>query len=138
MNIAEKQSALVEEFAFFDEWMDKYAHIIELGKSLPLLPEEDKEDSLLVNGCQSRVWLKANAEDGKVYFQADSDAIIAKGIIAMLIDVFNGQPAEEIVASNVDFLDEIGLKAHLSPTRANGLVSMVKQLKFYALALQSK
>lgn len=133
-SIAEKQQVLVEEFEFFEEWMDKYNHIIEMGKSLAPLDEGDKNDDLLVQGCQSKVWLKAEKQGELVHFQADADAIIAKGIVAMLIDVFNDQPALEVASADLGFLEEIGLKDHLSPTRANGLMSMVKQMKYYALA----
>lgn len=135
MTIAEKQQVLVEEFDFFDEWMDKYDHIIGMGKALDALPDAEKNDDLLVQGCQSKVWLKAEKVGENVVFKADADAIIAKGIIAMLIDVFSGQPAKEVAAAELTFLEEIGLKDHLSPTRANGLMSMIKQMKFYALAL---
>ena len=133
--IKQRQEELVEEFEFFDEWMDKYDHIIELGKNLNALPEEKKNDNLLVQGCQSKVWLHAEKNGENILFQADADAIIAKGIVAMLIDVFNNQPAKEVAAADLGFLEEIGLKDHLSPTRANGLMSMIKQMKFYALAL---
>ena len=132
--IKERQDVLVEEFEFFDEWMDKYNHIIEMGKSLDALPEEKKNDDLLVQGCQSKVWLHAEKNGENVRLQADADAIIAKGIVAMLIDVFDNQPAKEVAAADLGFLEEIGLKDHLSPTRANGLMSMIKQMKFYALA----
>ncbi|MEK9997123.1 MAG: SufE family protein [Cryomorphaceae bacterium] len=132
--IKERQDVLVEEFEFFDEWMDKYNHIIEMGKSLDALPEEKKNDDLLVQGCQSKVWLHAEKNGENVRFKADADAIIAKGIVAMLIDVFDNQPAKEVAAADLGFLEEIGLKDHLSPTRANGLMSMIKQMKFYALA----
>jgi cysteine desulfuration protein SufE len=132
--IKERQDVLVEEFEFFDEWMDKYNHIIEMGKSLDALPKEKKNDDLLVQGCQSKVWLYAEKSGENVRFQADADAIIAKGIVAMLIDVFDNQPANEVAAADLGFLEEIGLKDHLSPTRANGLMSMIKQMKFYALA----
>jgi cysteine desulfuration protein SufE len=132
--IKERQEVLVEEFEFFDEWMDKYNHIIEMGKSLDALPKEKKNDDLLVQGCQSKVWLYAEKSGENVRFQADADAIIAKGIVAMLIDVFDNQPANEVAAADLGFLEEIGLKDHLSPTRANGLMSMIKQMKFYALA----
>ncbi|CAI8161469.1 MAG: Cysteine desulfuration protein SufE [Cryomorphaceae bacterium] len=132
--IKERQEVLVEEFEFFDEWMDKYNHIIEMGKSLDALPEEKKNDDLLVQGCQSKVWLHAEKSGDNVLFQADADAIIAKGIVAMLIDVFDNQPAKEVAVADLGFLEEIGLKDHLSPTRANGLMSMIKQMKFYALA----
>ena len=132
--IKERQEVLVEEFEFFDEWMDKYNHIIEMGKSLDALPEEKKNDDLLVQGCQSKVWLHAEKSGDNVLFQADADAIIAKGIVAMLIDVFDNQPAKEVAVADLGFLEAIGLKDHLSPTRANGLMSMIKQMKFYALA----
>jgi cysteine desulfuration protein SufE len=132
--IKERQEVLVEEFEFFDEWMDKYNHIIEMGKSLDALPDEKKSDDLLVQGCQSKVWLHAEKSGENVLFRADADAIIAKGIVAMLIDVFDNQPAKEVAAADLGFLEEIGLKDHLSPTRANGLMSMIKQMKFYALA----
>ena len=135
--IKQRQEELVEEFEFFDEWMDKYYHIIEMGKNLNALPEEKKNDNLLVQGCQSKVWLHAEKNGENILFQADADAIIAKGIVAMLIDVFNNQPAKEVAAADLGFLEEIGLKDHLSPTRANGLMSMIKQMKFYALALTS-
>ena len=133
--IKQRQEELVKEFEFFDEWMDKYHHIIEKGKSLNALPEQKKNDNLLVQGCQSKVWLRAEKSGENILFQADADAIIAKGIIAMLIDVFNNQPAKEVAVANLGFIEEIGLKDHLSPTRANGLMSMIKQMKFYALAL---
>ena len=133
--IKERQEVLVEEFEFFDEWMDKYNHIIEMGKSLDALPEEKKNDDLLVQGCQSKVWLHAEKSGDNVLFQADADAIIAKGIVAMLIDVFDNQPAKEVAVADLGFLEEIGLKDQLSPTRANGLMSMIKQMKFYALAI---
>lgn len=133
--IAERQQTLVEEFDFFDEWMDKYDHIIGMGKALDALPDAEKNDDLLVQGCQSKVWLKAEKNGENVVFKADADAIIAKGIIAMLIDVFSDQPAKEVATAKLTFLEEIGLKDHLSPTRANGLMSMIKQMKFYALAL---
>ena len=135
--IQEKQQILIEEFEFFDEWMDKYNHIIEMGKSLPVLPEHKKNDDLLVPGCQSKVWLHAEQDKDKIIFSADADAIIAKGIVAMLIDVFSNQPAQEVAAAELKFLEDIGLKDHLSPTRANGLMSMVKQMKYYALAFSA-
>ena len=135
--IAEKQAVLIEEFEFFDEWMDKYNHIIEMGKAMPVLDAVDKNDDLLVQGCQSKVWLKAEKKGEYVRFFADADAIIAKGIVAMLIDVFDNQPSTEVAAADLSFLEEIGLKDHLSPTRANGLMSMIKQMKFYALAFSS-
>jgi cysteine desulfuration protein SufE len=132
--IKERQEVLVEEFEFFDEWMDKYNHIIEMGKALEKMPEELKSEDMLVQGCQSKVWLHAEKSGENILFKADADAIIAKGIVAMLIDVFNNQPAKEVAEADLGFLEEIGLKDHLSPTRANGLMSMIKQMKFYALA----
>ena len=134
MTIREKQAALVDEFAFFDDWMDKYNHIIEMGKSLQPLSDQDKQEDLLVQGCQSKVWLKAEQQGNAVKFWADADAIIAKGIVAMLIDVFDEQPEADIAQAELGFIEEIGLKDHLSPTRANGLMSMIKQMKIYALA----
>ncbi|MCH8553698.1 MAG: SufE family protein [Schleiferiaceae bacterium] len=136
--IAEKQATITEEFAFFDDWMDKYNHLIELGKNLPLIAEEHKTEENIIKGCQSRVWLHAAQNDGKLFFTADSDAIITKGIIALMVEVFSGHNPEEILAADTKFIDDIGLKEHLSPTRANGLVSMIKQMKFYALAFANK
>jgi len=138
MNIKNLQEELIEEFSFFEDWMEKYEHIIELGKSLPLIDPSFKSDDLLIKGCQSKVWLHAELQNGKVIFTADSDAIITKGIIAILIRVFSNQSPEAIVDANTDFIDQIGLKEHLSPTRANGLVSMIKQMKLYAVAFQAQ
>jgi cysteine desulfuration protein SufE len=135
--IQEKQQALIQEFEFFDEWMDKYNYIIEMGKSLPTLPEDKKNDDLLVPGCQSKVWLHVEKRDNKIVLSADADAIIAKGIVAMLIEVFSDQPAKEVAGAQMKFIEDIGLKDHLSPTRANGLISMVKQIKYYALAFSA-
>lgn len=129
MTIAEKQEELVETFSELDEWLDKYEYLIELGKSLPAFPEEKKTDERLIKGCQSRVWLDAQRKDGKVVFAADSDAIITRGIIAMLISVYSGRTPEEILSSNEDFIDRIGLRENLSPTRQNGLVSMLETIK---------
>ena len=137
-NIKERQEAMVEEFEMFDDWMQRYEYMIELGKSLPLIDEQYKTDENIIKGCQSKVWVHADMKDGKVVFTADSDAIITKGIIAILIRVFSNQEPQAILDANTDFIDEIGLKEHLSPTRANGLVSMIKQLKMYALAYQAK
>ena len=128
---------VVEEFAVFDEWLDKYEYLIELGKSLPEIDEKDKTDGNLISGCQSRVWLACRDEEGRVWFTADSDAIITKGIISLLIRVYNGQKPEDIIASDFGFIEKIGLRENLSPTRANGLVSMIKQIKTYALAYES-
>jgi cysteine desulfuration protein SufE len=138
MTIKDIQNEIVEEFALFDEWMDKYEHLIELGKELPIISEDKKTDDNLIKGCQSRVWLNAELSDGKINFTADSDAIITKGIIALVIRVFSGQTPQDIVNSDVNFIDEIGLKEHLSPTRSNGLLSMLKQIKMYAVAYQAK
>ena len=122
----------------FDDWMQRYEYMIELGKSLPLIAEEHKTDDNIIKGCQSRVWLHADLIDDKVVFTADSDAIITKGIIAILVRAFSGQSPKDILEADTNFIDEIGLKEHLSPTRANGLVSMIKQLKLYALAYQTQ
>ncbi len=136
--IAALQEELIDEFSLFEDWMDKYEHLIELGKSLPLINPEQKTDDKLIKGCQSKVWLQSELEGDKVVFTADSDAIITKGIIAVLIRVFSNQTPESIVNSDTSFIDEIGLKEHLSPTRANGLVSMIKQMKLYAVAYQAQ
>ncbi len=138
MNIKEKQEEIIDEFSMFDDWMQRYEYIIELGKSLPLIEEQYKVDENIIKGCQSKVWVHAEEKDGKVVFTADSDAILTKGIIAILIRAFSNQTPASILEANTDFVDEIGLKEHLSPTRANGLVSMIKQIKMYALAFQSK
>ena len=138
MSITEKENEIVEEFALFDDWMDKYEHLISLAKDLPLISEDKKVDDNLVRGCQSRVWLTARHENGKIFFTADSDAIITKGIVALLVRVFNNEIAENIVNAKMSFIDEIGLKEHLSPTRSNGLVSMIKEMKTYALAYSNK
>lgn len=136
--IAQQQDELIEEFAFFDDWMDKYEHIISLGKDLPLIDEQYKTDDHLIKGCQSRVWLHTELEEGKITLTADSDAIITKGIIALVIRVFSGHTPQEILGADLYFIEKIGLREHLSPTRSNGLLSMVKQIQYYALALQSK
>ena len=132
------QQDIIDEFDMFDEWMEKYEHIIDLGKSLPLIEEAHKTEDNLIKGCQSRVWLHANKQEDKVVYTADSDAIMTKGIIALLVRTFSGQKAQDIVEADTDFINQIGLKEQLSPTRANGLVSMVKQMKLYALAFQSQ
>lgn len=137
MTIKEIQEEIVDEFAMFDDWMQRYEYIIELGKSLPLIDELYKKDENLIKGCQSRVWLHANKENDKIVFTADSDAILTKGIIAILIRTFSNQNPEDVMNADMSFIDEIGLKEHLSPTRANGLVSMIKQIKLYAIALQA-
>lgn len=138
MKIKDIQEEIIEEFAFFDDWTQRYEHMIALGKSLPLIDEANKKDDYLIKGCQSKVWVFPEFKDGKVVFTADSDAIITKGIVALLLRVFSNQTPEEILKAETNFIDEIGLKEHLSPTRANGLVSMIKQLKMYALAYQSQ
>lgn len=134
MNTQEIANELIEDFELFDDWADKYEYIISLGKELEPMPETEKVEQNIVKGCQSQVWLTAQNNDGKVTFKADSDAIITKGIIALLVKVFNQQPATEIVNNDLAFIDKIGLKEHLSPNRSNGLVSMVKKMKTYALA----
>ncbi|MFO7978629.1 MAG: SufE family protein [Bacteroidales bacterium] len=136
--IKETEQEIIAEFELFDDWMDKYNYIIELGKSLPGIKEEEKQDKFLISGCQSRVWLIAQPQDGQVHFRADSDALITKGIVALLIRVLSDQPAQEIVDADMEFIDRIGLKEHLSQTRSNGLVNMIKQMKLYALALSKR
>lgn len=138
VTINEIQEELIEDFSFFDDWMAKYEYIIQLGKELPLIDEQFKKDEYLIKGCQSKVWLHADHQDGKVIFTADSDAIITKGLVALMVKVLSGQMARDIVASDLYFIDQIGLQEHLSPTRANGLLSMVKQMKLYAAALSSQ
>ncbi|MDX5326826.1 MAG: SufE family protein [Bacteroidota bacterium] len=132
------QSEIVDEFDMFTDWMEKYEYLIDLGKSLPVIDEKYKVDENLIKGCQSRVWLHAEMNGDKVIYTADSDAILTKGIIALMVRVLSDHQPEEIVNADMSFIDEIGLKEHLSPTRANGLLSMIKQMKFYALAFQSK
>ena len=136
--IAAIQEELVAEFSLFDDWMQRYEYMIELGKSLPKIEEQYKTDDHLIKGCQSKVWVHAELRDGKLVFTADSDAIITKGIIAILIRAFSNQKPADIIAAKTDFIDQIGLKEHLSPTRANGLVSMIKQLKLYAVAYETQ
>jgi cysteine desulfuration protein SufE len=138
MTIKEKEDALVSEFEMFDEWMDKYSYIIEIGKEMPLIDEKLKDPQHLISGCQSRVWLNAELIDGKIHFTADSDAVITKGIISLLLRVVSNEEPKDIANASFDFLEKIGLKDHLSPTRANGLVSMVKQIKLYSKAFQLK
>lgn len=135
MTINDLQDEIIEEFAFFDDWMEKYEYIIDLGKQLPLIDAQYKDESHLIKGCQSQVWLHAENKGAKVDFTADSDAIITKGIIALLIRVLSGQSASEIAKADLYFIEKIGLKEHLSPTRSNGLVSMVKQMKMYGVAM---
>ncbi len=138
MTIQEIQEQIVNEFSVFDDWMDKYNYLIEMGKEVPRIDERFKTNNHLISGCQSRVWLHAENKDGKVYFTADSDAVITKGIVNLLIRVFSGQSPEEILDADTNFIDQIGLKEHLSPTRSNGLVSMVKQMKLYAQVYKLK
>ncbi len=138
MTINDKQEEIIADFSAYDEWMDKYEHLIALGKDLPLIDEQYKTDDLLIKGCQSRVWLHADFKDGLVHFTADSDAIITKGLVALMIDVLSGHTPKEIATTDIYFIDKIGLKSHLSPTRANGLLSMLKQMKLYALALSTQ
>ncbi|MBC7525417.1 MAG: SufE family protein [Flavobacterium sp.] len=138
MSIKEIQAEIIDEFSMFDDWDERFQYVIDLGKNLPLIDEKFKTDDNIIQGCQSKVWLQGEKVDDKIVFRADSDAIITKGIIAILIRVFSNQKPASILESNTDFIDEIGLKSHLSPTRANGLVSMIKQIKMYALAYQSQ
>lgn len=136
--IQEIQDEIIDEFDMFEDWMQRYEYMIELGKSLPLIDAQYKTDDYLINGCQSKVWVHADLQNGKVVFTADSDAIITKGIIAILIRVYSNQTPQAIAQAGTDFIDKIGLKEHLSPTRANGLVSMIKQIQLYAIAYQSQ
>ena len=138
MKIKDIQDEIVEEFSMFDDWMQRYEYIIDLGKNLPLIKEEFKTDNNLIKGCQSKVWLQGEQNSDTVVFTADSDAILTKGIIAILIRVFSNQNSKDIIAADMNFIDQIGLKEHLSPTRANGLVSMIKNIKMYALAFDAK
>lgn len=138
MTINELQDNVIEEFSAFDDWMDKYALLIDLGNSLPALEDKYKTESNLIEGCQSRVWLQADYEDGKIIFKGESDAVIVKGIVSLLINVLSGHTPQEILDTNLYFIEQIGLKEHLSPTRSNGLVAMVKQMRMYALAYKTK
>ena len=137
-SIQQIQKEIIEEFSLFDDWTQRYEYMIDLGKTLPIIEEKYKNDNFIIKGCQSKVWVHAELENKIVKFTADSDAIITKGIIAILIRVFSNQPPKDIIKANTDFIDKLGLKEHLSPTRANGLVSMIKQIKIYALAYQTK
>ena len=134
MKISNIQNEIVEEFDIFDTWIDKYEYLIELGKSVPKISEENKKEENIIKGCQSKVWLHAEKQDGLVRFYADSDAIITKGIISLLIRIFSNQKPEDIINADTDFIDKIGLRQHLSPNRANGLNNMIKKIKFYAIA----
>jgi len=138
MSIREKAQEVIEEFNMFDDWMDKYNYLIEMGKSLPIIDAKHKTENNLISGCQSRVWLYAEMQGDKVVFTADSDAVITKGIIYLLIRVLSNEKPEDILNADLSFIDQIGLKEHLSPTRSNGLVSMIKQIKMYAMAFQAK
>lgn len=136
--INEKQDDIIEEFGGFDDWLDRYQLLIDLGSEQPPLDEQYKTDNNLIEGCQSRVWLQADYEDGKVLFRAESDALIVKGIVALLIQVYSGHTPDEILGSDLYFVEAIGLKEHLSPTRSNGLLAMIKQMRLYALAFKAK
>jgi len=138
MTINEIQDKIIEEFAVFDDWMDKYQLLIELGNALPELPEKYKTESNLIEGCQSRVWLHAEYREGKVFFQAQSDTVIVKGIVTLLIRALSGATPQDILNTDLYFIEKIGLKEHLSPTRSNGLLSMLKQMRLYAMALNVK
>ena len=138
MSIKKIQTEIVDEFSMFDDWMERYEYIIDLGRGLPLIDDQYKTEDNIIKGCQSKVWVHAEMIDDKVVFTADSDAILTKGIIAVLIRAFSNQKAADILDADTHFIDEIGLKEHLSPTRANGLVSMIKKIKMYALAYSTK
>jgi cysteine desulfuration protein SufE len=138
MTIKEIQEEIIDEFSMFDDWMDRYQYIIDLGKSLPIIDSKFKLDENLIKGCQSKVWLYSELENEVIKYTADSDAILTKGIAALLLRVFSGQPPKDILSAETDFIDAIGLKEHLSPTRANGLVSMIKQIKMYAIVQQTR
>lgn len=138
MTIQEKEQGLIDDFSIYEDWMEKYEYIIELGKDLPLIDDALKSDDKIIKGCQSKVWMQAELVDGKVIYTADADAIIAKGIIALLIHVLSGEKPQDIIDAKLNFIAEIGLQEHLSPTRSNGLVSMLKQMKLDALALNMK
>lgn len=138
MTIQEIGNQIVEEFQSFDDWMDKYNYVIEMGRECPMIDEKHKVDNNLIVGCQSRVWLSAEYVDGKIIFKADSDAVITKGIAYLLIRTLSGQTPQDIIDANLDFVEKIGLKEHLSPTRSNGLLAMIKQMKLYALVYKTK
>jgi len=138
VSINDIQNEIIDEFSMFEDWEERYQYMIDLGKDLPLIEAQYKTDSNIIKGCQSKVWVHAELKDDKLFFTADSDAIITKGIIAILIRVFSNQRPKDIIEANTDFIEKIGLKDHLSPTRANGLVSMIKQLKMYAIAYQTQ
>jgi len=138
MSISEIEANIIAEFSLFDDWMDRYNYLIEMGKEMKIIDEKYKVQNNLINGCQSRVWLHAEYKEGKVYFSADSDAVITKGLVSLMIRVLDGQSPDDILNADLGFLEKIGLKEHLSPTRSNGLTSMVKQMKLYALAFKTK
>jgi cysteine desulfuration protein SufE len=138
MTITQKEARIVEEFAMFDDWMDKYNYLIDLGKTLPVIDEQYKTDQFLISGCQSKVWLFAFMKEGKVIFTADSDAIITKGIVNLLIRVLSDETPDEVIHAKLDFINHIGLNEHLSPTRSNGLNAMIKQMKMYATVFKMK
>lgn len=138
MTIKEKQQELVDEFAFLEDWEQRYEYLIDLGKQLKPIPEDKKTDDNLIKGCQSKVWIDAEFRDGKLFFNADSDGILPKGIVALLVSIYSGHSTEEILASDFEFISQIGLQEFLSPSRANGLMAMTKQIKFYAVAYQLK
>jgi cysteine desulfuration protein SufE len=138
MTIQKIQEQITNEFSYFDDWMDRYNHLIEMGRTCPIIDDKYKSKSYLISGCQSRVWLHAVMKDGKIIFTADSDAVITKGIVNLLIRVFSNQNPDAIIDADISFIDKIGLKEHLSPTRSNGLMSMIKQMKLYALAFKTK
>lgn len=139
MSIEDIEKEIIEEFSNFEDWMDKYSYIIEIGNSCPIIEEKEKTENNLIKGCQSRVWVSAKLdENGLMQITADSDAVITKGIITLLLRVFNNQKPEDVYSAELKFVDEIGLKSHLSPTRSNGLLSMIKQIKLYALAFSVK
>lgn len=138
MTINEIQQQIIDEFNLYDDWMDKYAYIIEQGNALAPLDEKYKTPENIIQGCQSRVWLQADCRDGKLYFQAESDAVIVKGLLALVLQVFNGRTPDEIIETDLRFMKEIGLTEHLSPTRSNGLLAVIKQIRFYAMAYKAK
>lgn len=138
MTINEIQDEIIEEFVVFDDWMDRYSYLIELGNELVDMDGERKSEQTLIEGCQSKVWIDAEVKEDKIYFYAESDAVIVKGIVALLLRVFSGQTLKDVIASDLYFIDKIGLSSHLSPTRSNGLLSMVKQIRLYAIAYNAK
>jgi cysteine desulfuration protein SufE len=138
MTITETESRIISEFSMFDDWMDKYNYLIDLGKTLPVIDDQYKTDQYLITGCQSKVWLHASLKEGKVIFTGDSDAIITKGIVNLLIRALSGQTADDIIQAKLEFIDQVGLKEHLSPTRSNGLSAMIKQMKLYATVFKMR